>query len=203
MEAISGGVARSSAIAAHSHADSGADHGSHGSQHAIARGRLSLSPDDPYSPCAEIADTYAESCWLFQGFVILRRDNFEAGEALRTCDAAPDGRAARCYESVGHQLTGLFQRDDHWIMDQCAKGRAELAPHCAAGATLALNGMDWTGGRASRFCGAAPKAWKALCYRVATTSLIPLASPAQRSLLCQKVEREYAPTCRRAALERG
>jgi hypothetical protein len=199
MEAISDAFARLGSIAAQSNADSRAEHAGHGSHHAGSGGQLSLVRDNPYSPCEGISDPYAESCWLFQGFVILRYNEFRAAEALRACDAAPDGRMARCYESIGHQLTGLFQRDDQWILQQCAKGRPELASHCAAGATLALNGMDWSGGRAARFCGAAPGDWKAMCYRVAARSLISLASPAERSRLCQKVEREYAPICRRAA----
>jgi hypothetical protein len=179
-------------------------HSDHGTHHRSLPGRLALVPDDPYSPCDAISDPYAESCWLFQGFVILRYAGFEAAAALRTCDAAPDGRAARCYESVGHQLTGLFQRDAAWIIEQCGKGRPEQASHCAAGATLALNGMDWSGNRAARFCGAVPKPWKERCYGTAASSLASLAPAAQRVLLCRRVEREYAAICRQAAaVERG
>ena len=72
----------------------------------------------------------------------MRYGGFDAAGALRTWDTAPDGRAACCYKSIGHQLTGLFQRNAASTIEQCANGRPELAPRCAAGATLALNGMD-------------------------------------------------------------
>ena len=82
---------------------------------------------DPYSPCAAISDAHAASCWIFQGFLILRAARFDPAAALRVCDAAPAGRAARCYQSIGHQLTGLLQRDDAWTLRQCGKGRPEMA----------------------------------------------------------------------------
>jgi hypothetical protein len=176
-----------------------AGHADHGTHHASLPGRLALVPGDPYSPCEAITDPYADSCWLFQGFVILRHGGFDVAGALRTCDAAPRVRAARCYESIGHQLTGLFQRDTEWIIDQCAKGRPELAPHCAAGATLALNQMDWSGVRAARFCEASPRGWKERCYGTAATSLTAFATWAQRNVLCESVEREYVGICREAA----
>ncbi len=133
-----------------------------GHRHAH-HGAIAIDPADPYSPCRSFDDPYAESCWLFQGFVILRQVDFDAGRALRVCDDAPDGRAGRCYASVGHQLAGLFQREDDWIIAQCATGRAELAPRCSAGAALALAAMDWSGERAREFCGAVPPAWRDAC----------------------------------------
>ena len=159
---------------------------------------LAIDAADPYSPCRAYGDPYASSCWLFQGFVILRANGFDAGRALRVCDDAPEGRAVRCYESVGHQLTGLFQRGDRWILEQCARGQASLAPHCAAGAALALDAMDWSGFRAARLCAAAPEGWKEACYRSASGALVDLASPAQRSRLCAAVESAYAGSCREA-----
>jgi hypothetical protein len=130
--------------------------------------------------------------------VILRAAGFDAGRALAVCDGAPDGRAARCYEGVGHQLTGLFQRGDAWILRQCAAGRPELAPRCAAGATLALDAMDWSGGRSARFCAAAPAAWKDACYRTAALALVDLAAPRRRAAFCAAIEPAYAATCRTA-----
>ena len=104
MEAISSALG---APMPHAHADH--QHGqAAGPAPAPAPRRLSIDASDPYSPCDGFRDPYATSCWLFQGFVILRRTGFDAASALRICDRAPDGRAARCYESVGHQLTGLF-----------------------------------------------------------------------------------------------
>ncbi len=178
-----------------------ATHGLH--QHTADHTRrapssLDIDPSDPYSPCRAYGDRYAASCWLFQGFVILRASAFDPGRALQVCDAAPGGRAARCYESVGHQLTGLLQRGDRWILEQCGKGQAALAPHCAAGATLALNAMDWTGSRAVRLCAAAPAEWKETCYRTAADALVDLAPAPERARLCASVEPAYAGTCREA-----
>ena len=174
--------------------------------HALAVSRekeearaLAIDTGDPYAPCRMYADPYANSCWLFQGFVILRANGFDTGRALRACDEAPDGRAERCYQGVGHQLTGLFQRGDSWILNQCAKARTVLAPHCAAGAALALDAMDWSGFRAARLCATAPQDWKETCYRSAADALIDLAPPAQRSRLCAAVEPAYVGTCREAA----
>lgn len=111
----------------------------------------------------------AESCWLFQGFVILRYGGFDAAVAVHTCAARTRRACPRCYESIGHQLTGLFQRDAEWTIEQCAKGRPEPAPYCAAGATQRH-----------------PDHGKDLCYRTAASSLIALAPPAQRSVLCER-----------------
>jgi hypothetical protein len=159
---------------------------------------LTIDAADPFSPCRVYGDPYATSCWLFQGFVILRANGFDAGRALRVCGRAPGGRAARCYEGVGHQLTGLFQRGDRWILDQCAMGQAVLAPHCAAGAALALDAMDWSGFRATRLCAAAPEEWRETCYRSASGALVDLALPAERERLCAAVEPAYIGSCREA-----
>jgi hypothetical protein len=167
-------------------------------EHHAAR-PLAIDPADPYSPCRAYHDPYAASCWLFQGFVILRANDFDAGRALRVCDAAPDGRAARCYEGVGHQLTGLFQRGDQWTLGQCAEGAPSLAAHCAAGAALALDAMDWSGSRAARLCAAAPAGWKDACYRSGAGALTDLAAPDERARLCAKVEAPYMSACREAA----
>ena len=160
---------------------------------------VAMDSTDPYSPCRAFRDPYATSCWLFQGFVILRRNGFDAARALRVCDHAPDGRAPRCYESVGHQLTGLFQQGDRWVLDQCARGRPDLAAHCAAGAVLALDAMDWSGGRAARLCAAAPAEWMETCYRSAAGSLIDLATAAQRTRFCASVGPALVRGCREAA----
>ncbi len=159
---------------------------------------LAFDPADPYSPCRAYRDPYATSCWLFQGFVILRASDFDPARALEVCDGAPEGRAARCYEGVGHQLTGLLQRGDRWMLEQCGKGQPALAPQCAAGATLALNAMDWSGARAARLCAAAPAEWKETCYRTAAGALVDLAPAPERARLCASVEPAYAGTCREA-----
>jgi hypothetical protein len=188
MEAISGGLGAPMLDDTHSHDT--------GRAHAATR-PVSINPADPFSPCVAFHDPYATSCWLFQGFVILRANDFDAGQALRICDSAPDGRAARCYESVGHQLTGLFQHGDAWILGECAKGSPALASRCAGGATLALNAMDWSGKRAARLCASAPEAWKGDCYRTAAGALVDFATPSQRAELCADVEAAYIQTCRK------
>ncbi|MBA3260743.1 MAG: hypothetical protein H0T68_14920 [Gemmatimonadales bacterium] len=115
------------------------------------------------------------------------------------CDAAPRGWVGRCYEGVGLQLTGVFQRDDSWIIEQCATGQPELAPRCAAGATVALTAMDWSGTRAAGFCAASPVAWKAPCYRAAATMLAVFASPVRQAEVCGSIEGKYAEACRQGA----
>jgi hypothetical protein len=187
MEAINAGVGVPGMQGPHPHS---------GSHEAHTSGPPAIDPADPYSPCKAYGDPYAGSCWLFQGFLILRATGFDAERALRQCDAAPDGRAARCYQSVGHQLTGLLQRGDRWMLDQCARGSAALAAHCAAGATLALNAMDWSGARAAGLCALAREEWKETCYRTASDALVDLASPARRAALCASVEPAYVETCR-------
>jgi hypothetical protein len=189
MEAISSGLEAAKMHGSHSH------EGVHQDHEVRA---LPIDAADPYSPCRAYADPYATSCWLFQGFVILRANGFDAGRALRVCDGAPDRRAARCYESIGHQLTGLFHRGDRWILDQCARGQPALAPHCVAGAALALDAMDWSGWRAAHLCAAAPDEWKKTCYRSASGALVDLAPPERRARLCAAVEPAYVGSCREA-----
>ena len=42
-------------------------------------------------------------------------------------------------------------------------GQAVLEPHCTAGAALALDGMDWSGFRATRFWAAVEQAYVGTC----------------------------------------
>jgi hypothetical protein len=136
---------------------------SHGTGHAGVG--LTIEPGDPYSACRPYGGRYGQACWLFQGFIILRRLDFDATQALALCDQAPGEWVARCYQSVGQQLTGLFQRDDGWVIDRCRSGRPELAAQCAAGAVLTRVAEDWTGARARTFCGRVLSAWKEECER--------------------------------------
>jgi hypothetical protein len=161
MEAISSAVAGRGNHASHAH----------GSAHVAHTGRLTIDREDVYSPCDRYSQAYGEACWLFQGFLVLRHVDFDAGKALRICEAAPAGRADRCAQSVGHQLAGLFQRSDAWLVEQCAKGDAESAVKCASGAALALVLMDWSGARANRYCDAVPGAWRSSCFAAAKETL--------------------------------
>jgi hypothetical protein len=160
MEAITAGLE-----ARPDRAHAGGSHGRH------AGGGFRIDPADPYSPCDAYDGAQGESCWLFQGFVILRRVSFDAGRALHVCDAAPAARVDRCYQSVGHQLAGLFQRGDAWVIEQCGKGRAERAKACASGAALALASMDWSGTRVMRYCASVPAAWSESCSSTAAEAL--------------------------------
>jgi hypothetical protein len=157
MEAISSAVAE------------GESHGSHSPAfaHGSPTGRLPIDRHDVYSPCRRYTGAYGDACWLFQGFLILRSVDFDAGRALRLCEAAPDGRASRCAQSVGHQLAGLFERNDAWLNEQCGKGGADAAAGCASGAALALVLMDWSGERVNQYCASVPTAWRKSCLATA------------------------------------
>jgi hypothetical protein len=161
MEAISSAVAEGASRTAHVH----------GSSHAAHTGRLTIDPQNPYSPCDRYADAHGNACWLFQGFLILRGVNFDVRRALRACEAAPAGRANRCAESIGHQLAGLFQRSDAWLIEQCGEGNDDPAARCAAGAALALVLMDWSGERVNRYCTSVPSAWQESCFASASEAL--------------------------------
>ncbi len=154
---------------------------------------------DPYSPCDRFDGAYGTACWVFQGFVLLRDRGLDVEQALRACDWAPAERVRDCYESIGLQAAGLSQRDDAWFIEQCGRGRGDLAPDCAAGAARALVQMDWSGERAARFCGEAPAGWKPACYRRVGEFLADLAGPAARRDLCARIESGYAALCREAA----
>jgi hypothetical protein len=73
------------------------DHRSHA--HGIERHTevhaFLIDSANPYSPCDRYPEPYADSCWLFQGFVILRAVGFDAERALGICDAAPEARRNR------------------------------------------------------------------------------------------------------------
>jgi hypothetical protein len=160
MEAITSALARPETHAGHS-----------AGSHAPHAKRLSVDRENPYSPCDRYADPYGHACWLFQGFLILRNVDFDASSALRLCAAAPGGRTGRCAEGVGHQLAGLFQRNDAWLIQQCGKGNPETAAQCAAGAALALVQMDWSGGRVNRYCASVPSSWRETCFATASETL--------------------------------
>ena len=161
MEAVTVAINPGQGHTAHAH-----DHEPHGEPAAPA-----IDPTDPYSPCDQYMDPYADSCWLFQAFVILRSVGFDAGRALRVCDAAPAERVDRCYEGVGLQVAGLFQRSDAWVAAQCGMGRSERAARCASGAALAFTAMDWSGARVRRFCALLPRDWREQCSAAAADGL--------------------------------
>ena len=185
MEAVNSAVARPEAHGSHSHE----------SPNQAGAERMTIDPNNPYSPCDQFADPYARSCWIFQGFVILRATDFDPGKALGVCSAAPDGRAGRCYESVGHQLTGLFQRSDAWVIEQCGTADRELAAQCAAGAALALASMDWSGERVAGFCAAVPDGWKGSCHGAAADGLALVSSSDQQAAFCSNRQPRYSEIC--------
>jgi hypothetical protein len=141
----------------------GPGHRMHDSLHAGLGAGLVIRPGDPFSPCRGYEGEYGQACWIFQGYIILRSVEFDAGQAFQICDQAPSSWVSRCYQSVGHQLTGLFQRDARWVIDRCRSGRPELGPQCAAGAVIALVAEDWSGRRAVQFCREVPASWQEAC----------------------------------------
>jgi len=171
----------------------------HGMSQTMHPSQLRVDAADPYSPCDRFDGPDGSACWVFQGFLILRDRGFDTEKALIVCDQAPANRTRDCYESIGLQVAGLSQRDDAWIIGQCASGRPDLAPDCGAGAARALAQMDWSGERAARFCRASPGGWKDACYRRMGEFLADLAGPARRRALCERVEPGYAGLCRHAA----
>jgi hypothetical protein len=200
MEAISAALADSAHGIAHHHGAHAGEHGAHGGRGSDGpAGMLAIDSSDPYSPCDAFDGPHASACWVYQGFLILQRHDFQAAPALKACDGAPGSRAADCYQSIGLQLTGLYQRDDGWVIAQCAAGSPALAPHCAAGAVLTLAAMDWSGARAARFCEASPPSWKAACYRNTGRALLGFASVRERAELCGRIEPEFGNACRDAA----
>ena len=74
-----------------------------------------------------------------------------------------------------------------------------MAAECAAGATLALNAIDWSGAHSARFCGAAPARWRPTCYDAAAASLTYYAPSDQVERFCAGSGPEYADACRQAA----
>ena len=157
-------------------------------------GRLTIDASNPFSPCARFDDPYAKACWVYQGFLMLRQAGFDARAALERCPQAPEGRVAQCAQSVGFQITGLFQRGDGWIIEQCGRG-AGLSSECGAGAAAALTSMDWSGNRATRFCEAAPVAWRPACLASAGRVLRTLATPADFQRFCQGAAKISACAC--------
>jgi hypothetical protein len=188
MEAIN------TAVAPHQHHHMSEQHGPSGSHDVLA-----IDPSDPFAPCDRFGGAYAQSCWLFQGFLILRAHRFDAASTLGTCDRAPADWVQRCYESVGLQLAGIFQRDNTWIIRECAQGQPRLAPACGAGAIIALTAMDWSGGRTMAFCGATPNDWKAQCYRAAGSLLAVYTSPRRRAEACGGLPVRFTDACRLGA----
>ncbi|HET8624046.1 MAG TPA: hypothetical protein VFM14_10825 [Gemmatimonadales bacterium] len=191
MEAViaaQGNDSRRAGHESHSHGmHAGAGHAEH---------RLAIDPANPFSPCDAFADPHATACWAYQGYVILQRTNFDTPAAFAVCDTAPEALAIRCYKSIGLQITGLFQRDDAWVIEQCGLGRAPLAQACAGGAASARAGMDWSGDRAMRFCAATPSTWQATCYWSAGRVLASLATPTELDRLCANLDPVYTQACR-------
>jgi len=164
----------------------------HGTREA---GRLTIDASDPFSPCARFDDPYAKACWVYQGFVMLWQTGFDTRAALERCRQAPEGRVAQCAQSVGFQITGLFQRDNRWVLEQCGRGRWPLSAECAAGAAAALSSIDWSGTRAAGFCGAAPSPWKSACHASALRVLSTLVSPGDLRRFCERIAVEEVGAC--------
>jgi hypothetical protein len=173
----------------HAHEHTAQEHGSQ------ASGRLAIDSSAPFSPCAEFDDPYAKACWVYQGFLILRQVGFDAGAALEHCRQAPAARVAQCAQSIGFQITGLSQRGNDWIVEQCGGGPGEQSIECGAGASAALTSIDWSGARAARFCRAAPASWRSRCYASAVRVLSSLASPADVRQFCKTLVSDGIAAC--------
>ena len=176
--------------------------GASGHAHGASAGQTELrllDPQDPYAPCDRYSAPYADPCWGYQGFIVLRYAAFDAAAALDLCNDAPGERASQCYRSVGFQLTGLYQRDDGWIVEQCTRGDPSLQASCAAGAATALVAIDWSGSRAVRFCELSPASWKEACYRATGELLANVTDPSTSAALCETVDQGYVDSCRGGA----
>jgi hypothetical protein len=180
MEAVMASLREgdTSAQGDHGHAHAAHDHEPDGG------GRLVIDPADPFSPCGTYGDPYAKACWVYQGFLILRTADFDARAALERCGSAPEGRVALCAQSIGFQITGLSQRGDGWIREQCARVPAALGAECAAGAAAALSSMDWSGARVRRFCQASAPPWQSSCYASAARVLGTLMPAVELQRFC-------------------
>ena len=135
----------------------------HGSSHVAHTGRITIDRGDVYSPCDRFTEAYGDACWLFQGFLILRDVDFDAGRALRICEAAPEDARIAAPRVSGTSLRACSSAAMHgW---PTSAPRAMLGPRrrCASGAALALVLMDWSGARVNRYCGAVPSAWRTAC----------------------------------------
>jgi hypothetical protein len=193
MEAVSSELVRNHGGKTHVHT-LGAHADTH--RHSTKAGRLTIDFTDPYSPCRNVAAPYDRSCWLFQGFLILRRVGFDAGKALALCEAAPAGWPTRCAEGVGHQMAGLFQRDDEWIRSRCEETSTELGSACIDGAIYALVSADWSGTRGVAFCSSLGHPRDVGCFQVLGPLLHAVTSEAQQATACAKAAPDFRRACR-------
>ena len=194
MEAVSSALHHPHRHPGQVHTRGSDEHASSDMSHGVI-GRLAIDSSDPYSPCRSVQAPYARSCWLFQGFLILRRVAFNARKAFDLCAAAPAGWAPRCAESVGHQLTGLFQQDDGWIRSKCNEATGALVSSCIEGALYALVAGDWSGASGVRLCASLEKAHTFQCFRALGPLLQAVAPKGQQASACGRAEPAFQVAC--------
>lgn len=153
-----------------------------------------LRPDDAHYPCDAVADRYRGSCYLLQtsGMLLYNGRSYAATGAA--CEKAPDRYVSVCFESLGRDISGDYQRDDAKTIAACSSvGTGPLRDHCFVGAVK--NYLDALP-RAFPFCRAVPESAKGKCYAAIGQQLsIAEPDPARRAAACSEAESRYVESC--------
>lgn len=153
-----------------------------------------LRPDEPLYPCNVVAEKYRWSCYQLQTSGMLLYNGRDFAKTAASCDAAPSTYIPICFESLGRDVSGEFQRDDLKTIATCESLGSPSRAGCFVGAVKnLLDAPD----RVLPFCRRVPDHAKSPCYSAAGTQLglnYPSGDP-RRASACVAAEPAFVKSC--------
>lgn len=121
-----------------------------------------LDDEDLLYPCGDVAEVYAESCYLMQTSYVLTRVGWDLQAGFDWCARAGDHVDA-CYRSMGRDISGAYLLDVDDVIAGCSQGDPQHAAWCIDGAVQ--NAVYDQSGRqaADALCEAVPEEWVEAC----------------------------------------
>lgn len=158
---------------------------------------------DPQYPCTDrtLEEKYKGSCYFLQTSRMLQLANGDFQKVAANCLAAPDEYRRLCFQSMGRDAGGSFQKNPTGAISACSHApKGEYRVDCIKGASQDTF-WDATGqGAAVTFCTLlTDKAEKTACYMTIIDRAPDVLSNEQAlEAFCGVVETPYQAVCREA-----
>lgn len=164
-----------------------------------------LEPADPHYPCSSMAQKYLFACYQMQTSVILYLNRGDIKATSGTCESAPRGLKAVCFQSLGRDISSRTLQGHAESIRLCTIAPQQYQPWCFTG--LVKNFIDITSRESDGhdFCAKVPgTANRSFCYfAVGEQAAVLRSAPADRREACKLAQPEYLESCLFGARQLG
>lgn len=161
-------------------------------------GWRAMDPEDPLYPCSAMESRYLPQCYVMQTSVMLHLNGGDIRGAAGSCELAPEDMRAKCFQSLGRDISSYTLQDVDDSIRLCRHSPEEYRAWCYVG--LVKNFIDLTSEteKAFTFCRKIEgQVNKLRCYVAIgeqLASLLPERLP--RVELCRRAESaQYEQAC--------